>query len=142
MFSAVFFVHNSVYYAAFGFRNMEALKICVKLLSKLLLVALALWLFTQTVANKEWNIFTIVMLTAYMTCETARSGLLAVNLCTEWRAIPNLNSLIITEASEPLFFEELRPDCRLCRGGIGEENLNFQEIARSLCKQRPHYFHD
>lgn len=133
-------------YLARSFKKAETVVLCVKLLFQLLLPLFPLWLFIQAVFNKEWNVLTCVTLFTCVVTPINSVWTIARGLWNAWRAIPApLNGPVLTEDSDPELFEKLHSadqlQCRLCGGSIGEAQINEQEVARSACKHRPHYFH-
>ena len=124
------------------FRETEWILLGIKLLWMLVLIVFSLWLFALASAN-EWNALTLVALIGFVTFQGFSAWRNAGGLSIACRQVAHIARPSITEDSDPVFFREvrsMRAKCCLCRCSVREEQIEEQEIERSVCEE-PHYFH-
>ena len=134
----------TVYLKCVLYKEIEAILLGIKLLWMLVLIVISLWLLALAVAN-EWNALTLVALIGFVVSQGFSAGRIAIGLWIECRVAARSNCPQITEDSDPLFFRDVRanvrPECCLCRCSITQEQIDEQQIERSVCEEWPHYFH-
>ena len=123
---------------------MEAFVLIIKMLWMLLLTVYSICHFALTFSY-EWNVLTLVVLIGYAACQGFSAGLIARGLLIACGEIARSDRSSINEDSDELYFEKLRskfpPDCTLCGCSFRSIRVSEQQIERSTCKERPHYFH-